>query len=73
MCCKKVAEKKKEGKEAQTRFDQLFDETTVLLDQIVEVFDLPQFHGSTIGCACEWSKATMTYPDQRSGGFRGAR
>ncbi len=31
-------------KEAQAGFDQAFDEAMVLLDQIVEVFHLPQFH-----------------------------
>jgi hypothetical protein len=30
-------------KEPQPRFDQPFDETVVLLDQVIEVFDLPEF------------------------------
>jgi hypothetical protein len=31
------------GKEAQPRFDQPLDEAVVLLDNVVEVFDWPQF------------------------------
>ncbi len=33
-----------EGKEAHPWLDQPFDKTMVLLDQVVEVFDLPQLH-----------------------------
>ncbi len=32
-----------QGKEAHPRLDQPFDKTMVLLDEVVEVFDLPQF------------------------------
>ena len=31
------------GKEAHPWFDQTFDEPMVLLDQVIQVFDLPQF------------------------------
>jgi hypothetical protein len=31
------------GKEAQSGFDASFDEAVILLDNVVEVFDLPQF------------------------------
>jgi len=37
-CCLK-------GKEAHPGLDQPFDEAMVLLDQVVEVFDLPEFYG----------------------------
>ena len=32
-----------QGKEAHPRLDQPFDEAVALLDQVIEVFDLPQF------------------------------
>ena len=32
------------GKEAHPRLDEPFDEAMVLLDQVIEVFDLPQFN-----------------------------
>jgi len=33
-----------EGEEAQSQLDEPFNEAMVLLDQVVEIFDLPQFH-----------------------------
>ncbi len=30
--------------EAQSWFDQPFDEAMILFDEVVEIFDLPQFH-----------------------------
>ena len=32
-----------EGEETQPRFDQSFDKAVILLDQVVEIFDLPEF------------------------------
>ncbi len=34
-----------EGKEAHPWFDQPLEKAMVLLDQVVEVFDLPEFYG----------------------------
>jgi len=31
------------GKEAHSRLDEPFDEAMILFDQVIQVFDLPQF------------------------------
>ncbi len=34
-----------EGKEAQSRFHSSFDEAVILVDNVVEIFDLPELAG----------------------------